>query len=61
MASQNWVGDGWHMLGQFPFTGSQAEIKLTNYWTADGIYVVADALRMTWIGSADPAEGWQAY
>jgi len=47
LASQNYQGDGWHRLGTFSFTGGEAEISLSNFWQGQGLYVVADAMRLT--------------
>ena len=45
-ASQNYRGNGWQPLGNYDFNDS-AEIFITNYWEEAGVYVVADAMRLT--------------
>ena len=61
-ADQNFVGDGWHELGTFSFTGGNAEIILTNAsWQGEGIYVVADAMRLDLIQSQTTKGSWSMY
>jgi len=43
-ASQYYVGDGWHLLGTHPLSGT-ASVTVTDYWTGEGNAVVADAIR----------------
>lgn len=45
-ASQNYVGDGWHSLGIFTLS-TVARITLSNHADPPGVYVVADALRLS--------------
>jgi hypothetical protein len=47
LASQNYVGDGWHPLGDYPFSGGEARISVSDFWEGSGVYVVADAMRLT--------------
>ncbi len=61
IASQNWRGDGWHPLGTFAFTGGAAEITLTNFWEGEGIYVIADAMRLTRYSSSITPQLWLFY
>lgn len=60
-ASQNYQGDGWHTLGQYAFTGGTARITLIDSWQGEGVYIVADALRLTFAGSMNGASGWSFY
>lgn len=45
VVSQNFRGDGWHSLGEYEFDGS-GEITVTDFWEGDGLYVVADAMKL---------------
>lgn len=53
VASQYYVGDGWHPLGRFTFDGP-ARVTLTDYWTSGGGRVVTDAIRFTSLGAVSP-------
>ena len=53
VASQYYVGDGWHPLGRFTFDGP-ARVTLTDYWTGGGGRVVTDAIRFTSVGMVSP-------
>lgn len=48
--SQNYVGTGWHYLGTFNFRFS-GRITQTDHWTGAGTKVIADALRLTYLGT----------
>lgn len=60
IASQNWVGDGWQRLGVYSFTGGSVEVVVDNYWEGNGVYVVADALKITPAVSVESSI-WMAY
>lgn len=44
-ASQQFVGDGWHTLGEF-MLGMSATVELTNQSSGTGLFVIADAVRL---------------
>lgn len=50
-ASQNFAGDGWHDLTTLDADGDFS-VTLPGAWNGTGTFVVADALRLTWIGEA---------
>ncbi|MCX7919032.1 MAG: divergent polysaccharide deacetylase family protein [bacterium] len=48
--SQNYVGTGWHSLATCKFTNA-GRITQTDHWTGAGTKVIADALRLTYLGT----------
>ncbi|GEM_PF-3272293 len=62
LASQNFRGDGWQTLGTFTFTSGAARIQVSDAaWTGAGIYVVADAMRITPASSPALNGAWILY
>jgi hypothetical protein len=65
LGNQNNVGDGWQPLGRFAATGGTLRVTVDNAWTGGGVYVVADAMRLTPSGwplpTGAPGENWLAY
>jgi len=53
IGDQNWNGDGWHYLGTYPFADT-ARVTVTDYWELNGIYVVADAIKWTFVSPLEP-------
>ncbi len=52
IGDQNWSGGGWRYLGDFPFSDT-ARVTVTDNFTT-GVYVIADAIRWTFIGPLEP-------
>ena len=61
IGDQNWIGDGWHGLGSYFFTSGSAQITLNDYWENDGIYVVADAMKLSLIAKKEVYHIWCLY
>lgn len=55
VASQENVGDGWHALGEYEFTGGTALVELSGSWTQGGQFLVADAMRLESVTVEEPA------
>jgi uncharacterized lipoprotein YddW (UPF0748 family) len=48
IGDQNWPGGGWQYLGDFPFSDT-ARVTVTDYWEGAGVYVIADAIKWTFV------------
>jgi uncharacterized lipoprotein YddW (UPF0748 family) len=61
ITSQNMREDGWHPLGDFSFTNGTAEIILTDLFEGEGLYVVADAIRLRSEIADSKSQAWFLY
>ena len=54
VASQNYVGTGWHDIGTFAFTTGRIHVAVSDAFDGPGRFVVADALRAVKVEALDP-------
>jgi hypothetical protein len=53
LGDQNWSGGGWQYLGDFPFSDT-ARVTVTDYWEGTGVYVIADAIKWSFVSPLEP-------
>ena len=55
IGDQNWVGtpEDWQLLGTFPFSDT-ARVTVTDEWEEAGVYVIADAIKWTYVSPLEP-------
>lgn len=62
--NQNYVGDGWNELAEVAAPLGRLVVNLSDSWTGSGIYVVADAIRLTLLdpmGEELNSSQWMVY
>jgi polysaccharide deacetylase 2 family uncharacterized protein YibQ len=52
--SQRFLAAGWYSLGEFNLTSGRGRVTQTDHWTGPGTKVIADALRVTYLGATEP-------
>lgn len=52
--SQRFLAAGWYSLGEFNLGSGSGRVTQTDHWTGAGTKVIADALRVTYLGATGP-------